>query len=423
MSPVSRWLLCAVAILVCAGGAAGAGAAIPPANALPSAASATGARLIVSPDRNAVIKRSSAKVVINRPAGAKLIVRLGRRNVTGLFHSQGANLAARLGPGSGAKYGINHLFVLAKRSGRRPLTHTRSFYLVRRRNGFVQVKVPRETPQNARVEIASGKSHLAAARRSRTVHFWLNGQRVNRAATTNERTHYKLSPSLAHGLHFGSNRLRVVVVEPEQGRFARIDRRFRVSRRAPLANAGPDRSGYGRMRIPLGGRGRAARGGDLTYRWVIVRKPKGSHPRLAGAKRARPKLFADHPGHYRLRQLVGERGRSTGAAARASASAAGRAGSDDVGVTVSPQTPMVEIAANDQSYEPRGIQIGGTYYAHTGPGASIQWLTLDRATLQPVQSGNSWCCDQDQHTLDTLHRQLSCKPGAAGPSGSTSSWS
>ena len=145
---------------------------------------------------------------------------------------------------------------------------------------------------------------------------------------------------------------------------------------------------------------RAAHGGKLSYRWTLISRPRGSRARLRGARSARPLLIPDRPGHYLVRQSVTEGG--TGA---------GSASVDQVALTASAQPALLALSTNSEGYDPRGIQIGNSYYHHDGPGATIQWLMLDRATLQPVKTGNSWCCDNGAHSLQNLSSVLGCSGG------------
>src|SRR2546421_12822187 len=80
---------------------------------------------------------------------------------------------------------------------------------------------------------------------------------------------------------------------------------------AKVGPAGPDRAavagtsvrvGTGLSALP-GGRGRA------TIRWRILKRPRGSRPRLIGPHSARPRFRARSNGHYVLRLTVKRAGR------------------------------------------------------------------------------------------------------------------
>ncbi len=196
--------------------------------------------------------------------------------------------------------------------------------------------------------------------------------------------------------------------QTEAGRYARLERRFVIARTAPLPDAGLDRFGRPGMHIRLGGLALAAHGGALHYRWVLTVKPNGSRARLVGATRASAMLIPDQPGHYGARQYVTERPGPDVAVTGSAETAA-----NNVSVTVTPRSELLKLRANAEAYDPRGIQAGGTFYHNEGPGASFQWLTLDRATLQPTQTGNSWCCGTGHNSLGYLRRQLTCGSGSS----------
>jgi hypothetical protein len=378
----------------------------------PGAMKAAAAPLIAAPGHNAVITRTPVRVEVRAPARARRVrIHLGRRDITSRFRAEGALRVARLRVRDGLRYGRNHLFVLAERRGRRALTNARTFVLARRSDGLVHLRLRRGVRLTAQIDIGGPPGiaradlrsrvalvrRLAVIRRERTVRVWLNGRRVERAAAAPRRTRHTLVLSATHGLRYGVNRLRVKVVEPRQGRYALVKRRFRVRRDRPLAAAGWDRAARPNVRVRLGGGAKAARGGRLRHRWTIVRRPSGSRARLAAAGTARPRLTPDRPGRYLLRQHVFEHARS-----RASASQVGRAAVDEVQVVANPPSALVEIGANAQAYDPRGITLGNAYYHMEGPGSYIQWLMLDRATLQPTRTGNSWCCGDGANSLDSL---------------------
>jgi hypothetical protein len=221
------------------------------------------------------------------------------------------------------------------------------------------------------------------ARRVRTFGLWLNGRAVTRSATTPQPGRWAASLSATHGLRFGVNRLRVQVIEPDAGRYALLSRRFVVRRVRHLAAAGWDTATRvgGRVRLN-GGRSLAAVGGRLQFRWRILVKPPGSRPTLRGVGGARPVLVPDRPGHYVVGLTVSQG--STGLAAT-------RASADSVAVTVAPSSLLVPFKGLTHNANRPGIQVGDTFYPNPSPGgSSMQWLTLDRATLTPTKTGNTW---------------------------------
>lgn len=81
---------------------------------------------------------------------------------------------------------------------------------------------------------------------------------------------------------------------------------------APIADAGPDRSGKRGQEIVLDGTAsRERRGGELAFRWSIEAKPEGSAPLLKHADTATPALRADRDGAYLLSLVVDNGSRSS----------------------------------------------------------------------------------------------------------------
>ena len=71
--------------------------------------------------------------------------------------------------------------------------------------------------------------------------------------------------------------------------------------------------------------------------------------------------------------------------------AATRASADSVAVTVAPSSLLVPFKGLTHNANRPGIQVGDTFYPNPSPGgSSMQWLTLDRATLTPTKTGNTW---------------------------------
>ena len=365
--------------------------------ALPTQANA--APSIASPRADAVITGSPVRVVVRAPA-RRTRVRLGDRDVTARFRVRGGRLVGRLSSRDGLRPGRNRLLIVGSRGGKAVVRQARSFFLVRRSRRLVRVSLSRRAPLRAVIDVGSGRPLGHVLGRERAVRVRLNGRVVTRALSALRGARYSVVLSATHGLRYGVNRLRVFVAEPEQGRYALVKRRIVVRRDRPLAAAGPDRSAEPGVRVRLGGRAKAARGGRLRYRWRLVRRPRGSRARLVTTKASRPRFAPDRPGRYLARLVVSEHRRT-----RASASQVGAPSVDVVEVVASPQAKLFELSANAFPVDPRGIKVGDNFYAHPGPGATIQFLTLDRATLEPRgtdPNANSWCCDDGAHSLTNL---------------------
>jgi hypothetical protein len=253
---------------------------------------------------------------------------------------------------------------------------------------------------------------LAAIRRERTVRVWLNGRRVTRALDRSQPTRWRASLSASHGLRYGVNRLRILVAEPDRGRYALLRRRFVVHRNHHLAAAGWDvaTSVGGRVRLD-GRRSQAARGRQTRHRWRIISKPRGSRAQLRRAGSARPLLTPDRRGHYVIGLTVTDRGK------RAKAAQAEPASADTVTVTAGPQSLLVPFKGLTVEGGAAGIKVGGRFYPNPTGGSGLQWLTLDRSTLTPTGTGNSWIDSSGKdpgHGLGKLTSVL-CPPDPAHP--------
>jgi hypothetical protein len=372
--------------------------------------------------------------VVRVPAQTRgLRVRVGGRDVSARFRGAGGSRrVARLTRRDGLRWGDNHLAVLAQQRGRLRVVESRSFVLARR-GAVVRLRIHpgAVTSLNLRVsppELAPDdfgqpgevERRLSVIRRERTVRVWLNGRRVTRAVDRSDPTRWTASLSATHGLRYGVNRLRILVAEPDRGRYALLRRRFVVRRDRQLAAAGWDiaTSVGGRVRLD-GRRSRTARGGRPHYRWRIVAKPRGSHAELRRAGSARPMLTPDRPGDYLVDLTVTDRSTQATPAQATSSSA------DRVTVTVRASSLLVPFEGLAYQNGRSGIQVGDTFYPNptddpgTGQARRMQWLTLDRATLTPcddrsrpcgsTNTGNSWFDfdDAGAHGLRALASELS----------------
>ncbi len=362
-------------------------------------AAAGGPLEIVSPQAGQVLTSAAVRVVIRERGGANnLRELLGPRNDSSRFRRERGELVGTLTSQQGLRDGRNDVVVVERRTGRPDLVSDRSFYVVRRDEAFARLRMRGSYPRVAEVDVVSGAPAMQLAQRERTVSASLNGRPVSSAIIDTSGTRRTLEVSASQGLRFGVNRLRVEIIEPLNGRYAVVERRFVVPRDRPLAAAGPDRAAQPGADLRLGGTAVSARGGRLRYRWSIVERPAGSTTHLAGLTTARPAFVPDAPGRYVLREIVAESG-----SAKSSVSQVGKSSADDVSVVVSPPATLYSFAANGFPVNPRGVQIadnlaGSKFYVDPAPGM-VQVLTLDRATLLPTGLGNTWCCDQGDHSL------------------------
>jgi hypothetical protein len=431
----SSILVAAVTAALLAGGVSPAVALSEPS----AAATAVAGRMLVAPRAEALVTRLPVRVAVRVPARtSRLRVRVGGRDVTARFRPRGGSLrVAKLTRGAGLRYGPNHLLVLAQRRGRRPVAEARSFVLARRQDGLVRLRLRRGPVTSLGVQVTGApglapehfrqpgevERRLSVIRRVRKVRVWLNGRRVTGALDRAQPTRWTASLSASHGLRYGANRLRILVAEPDRGRYALLRRRFVVRRNGHLAAAGWDTATRvgGRVRLD-GRRSRAARGGHVRHSWRILSRPSGSRAKLRRAGSARPLLTPDRPGHYVVGLTVRARTR-LGTASQAAPSS-----TDSMTLTAAPASPLVDFKALTAKNGQHGIQVGDQFYANPSPGASsMQWLMLDRATLLPcddpsqpcgpnITTGNSWLDGSwdGPKGLNTLAAAL-CSPDPAHP--------
>ena len=352
-------------------------------------------QLIVSPAHDAVVTGPAVRVVVRRVSGARTRAFLNGRDVTSRFSRKGSRLVGRLTHRQRLRAGGNHLVVAATRGGRAEMRQAHTFFVVRRAS-FVRVKVTRGPAARAVIDVVSGARAVELRRRPRSLRVRLNGRSVTRSAERLTGTRHAVSLSRSHGLRHGVNRLSVRVTEPSSGRYALVEQRFRVRRTHPLAAAGLDQTVWSSRPVRIGGHARAASGGQLRYRWRLVRRPAGSRARIEAPTRARPLLVPDRPGHYVAEQRVSELRRGA-----RSAQVSGTA-VDHTTVVHHPE-PLISLSANAFAVDPRGIQLR-EFFPHPGDGATIQWLKVDRATLElgrnedgtTRKEDNAACCSGNQ---------------------------
>jgi hypothetical protein len=353
--------------------------------------------LLLAPRPDTLVRQLPARVTIRVPQGTtRLWARLGSRDVTGRFiRARGSLRVAHLSLRDGLHYGPNTLIVLAQRNGRRPVAESRSFVVGRRDNGFVRLRV-RPGPVTAlRVQVgprlAPGEfgqpglgARLAVIERERTVRLWLNGRSVTRTVGRSHPTRWTASLSATHGVRYGVNRLRMLVFEPDTGRYALLRRRFVVRPNHVLAGAGRNVATRVGDRVRLDGRDSDAPGRARVHdRWHVLAEPQGSHATLRRARSARPLLTPDRPGRY----VVG----LTATSGKAGATATRAAPSEDLmTVTAAPRSLLVAFEGLTHQDGRAGIKVGNNFYPNPSPDGHTytQRLVLDRTTLTPIE--NTW---------------------------------
>jgi hypothetical protein len=376
----SALLILALTTLLLASGAAPSAALSERA----ATARAVPGKAIAAPALDAIVKRLPVRVAVRLPANATTLrVRVGRRNVSGHFGGSGSLRVAHLSLRNGLRYGQNELKVLIERRSGRPVIHARSFNVVRHRPQLAQVRVKPGPVTLVNVRVA-GAGRLATIRRTRFARLWVNGRPAHRAVDHSLVTRYTAKLSATHGLRYGVNRVRVMVIEPDAGGYVEVRRRFRIKRNRHLAAAGWDVDTRAGRFVQLDGRrSRTADGGKARHSWRIVRKPRGSRATLRRAGTARPSITPDRPGHYVFRLTLSERSQRAGASQTSS--------TDSVGGDVAPARPLLPFKGLTRENNQNGILVGDHFYANPSPnGAAMQWLTLNRATLDPTSATNNW---------------------------------
>lgn len=315
------------------------------------------------------------------------------RRVSKLFRRVApGRFVARLRVGRQLRYGTNRLFVDER--GRQVGTES-TFTVARPVSGLLvagrtergPVEVP---PLNLRVQVRAARA---------TVWAKLNGHPARGSFEPIGPRRWRAALGPKDGLRYGRNRL-VVTAFTASGRYQRVRRVFLVRRNRPIADAGRDRRGRVGQAVRLDGSASmvAPRGDRLGLRWRIVRKPKGSHPRLRDARSAHPRLRADLNGTYRLRVQASSPARpgvprSTASASRVGAAeenpaSAGESASpttsDETVVDVAPAVPPTGVPVRTMAVKEGspGIEVGGSLYP-MGAGTVVQLLALDRKTLEP----------------------------------------
>jgi hypothetical protein len=376
----SAFIVLALTILLLASGAAPSAALSERA----ATARAVPGKAIAAPALDAIVKRLPVRVAVRLPANATTLrVRVGRRNVSGRFGGSGSLRVAHLSLSDGLRYGQNHLKVLVERRGGRPVIHARSFSVVRHHAQLAQVRVKPGPVTSVNIRMANA-GRLATIRRTRFARVWVNGRPAHRAIDHSLMTRYTAKLSAAQGLRYGVNRVRVMVTEPDAGRYVEVRRRFRIKRNRNLVAAGWDVDTRAGRFVQLDGRrSRTAGGGEPRHRWRIVRKPRGSRATLRRADTARPSFTPDRPGRYVVGLTLRERSRRAGASQTSS--------TDSVVTNVAPARPLLPFKGLTRQNNQNGILVGDHFYANPSPnGAAMQWLTLNRATLDPTTATNNW---------------------------------
>lgn len=365
---------------------------------------------IESPRGGALVTKATLKV---RVAGSRRNFQalVGSRDVTRRFHRERGVWRATLRRGRDFELGANRLEVLAKGG-----IAARTFVATKPRKGLLKVRrLPAQVSSTA-LDIRGWTK-----RRIAQVRLTLNGRRVPRRLWPRELRSFDALLGADEGVRFGRNHLVVTAVSTDD-RSQTVHRSFKVTRRAPLVGAGADRHTKPGRRVRLDGSSTEAprKGASVSYRWRIVRAPKGSKAKLRHAESAHPSLTPDRRGRYVVRLVAsdGHAGANPGAATASVAPPPTEPLPVETGETeptkpteapTTPATPAqpapaaetAPTSATDQTtviaapaIEPiglpiqtiapnGGIELGGKTYT-TGSNW-VQVLVLDRQTLEITQ--------------------------------------
>ncbi len=228
--------------------------------------------------------------------------------------------------------------------------------------------------------------HLAPGARPVKWRAYLNGHDVTPTFGYVAPRGRWITISPTDGLRFGRNRLVIKARYPAGAR--RFARAFTVSRTLPMAAAGPDVLVLGRSAVRLSaGASKAAKGGKLSFRWVIARRPGGSHARLLRAASMHPRLLTDVAGTYVVHLIVRERhGGATSAARIDSVQVEQTPPAGKQGVFVAAEALT---SASGRLHIAGGGPLAGTYPVGSGGKGADVAVFFDRATTELLPKSHS----------------------------------
>ena len=333
---------------------------------LGAAEGSSAATRIVAPAHNQLVNDGRLRAVVKlAPGSGSFRAWVDSKEVTRRF-SGGKRRVASLSTG-GLSRGTHFLYAQTERSGSRQF-QSASFVVGKREPTLLGASRPRVGARGAPVVVSA--SHGAGSRLRAT----LNGKRVDDAFVHSLGDTRKGRLGANDGVRYGENRLRLVSVH-EDGTYDVERQRFTLTRRAPVASAGRDRSTIVGQAVRLNGRASRLPGrGKRTYRWRVVGTPNvaaasGAAKRLRGPRSARPEFAPRQAGTYLVRVAVRTRGRA--ATSR-----------DTVVVDVAPADPPIG-APIETIADPAGhMTVDGANVDGTGTGG-IAYTMLNRTTRKP----------------------------------------
>jgi hypothetical protein len=319
--------------------------------------------LLVTPQAQAFLLRGPVRVVVRVPAKTtRLHVELNKRSISSRFRRLGARKrVAVLTRRNGVRFGRNRLLVEAQRGRLPTIIQARTFVLAPRRNWLARLQFERGPVTSVRVRLHRAISHETV------LGMWLNGHAVTAAAGRSGLRTWTASLSASQWLRYGTNRLRVRVIQHRPARWTELQRTFTIKRTRPLAAAGWDEYDRAGQAVQLNGsRSRVFDGARLRYRWRIVRQPRGSRVRLRNPGRVRLSFVPRRTGTYTLALKVTRQptGKTVPLTPIGPASS-----SDRLTITATPSSLLLPFKVVAGGGTP-GIQVGGTFYANLSPATS-----------------------------------------------------
>jgi len=344
---------------------------------LPGAASAS--LRFVSPHTDQFFGRRSVEVVVRGGKGETgMRARLNGRDASAAFKRVApGKWRARLG-GKRLLAGANNLSVSVHGKGGHREYRSQRFVVGKRRHGFLTVAAPRRTSGSVAWTLQTRRRADLLLRAS------LDGKGIDYLLDPGAAARQRLRLGADDGLHFGRNVLRVLAAR-QDGSFDVERRTIFVPRSGPLVGAGRDRRAAGRNGVRLdGSSSRAAQpGATLSYRWRVLRRPRGSKARPRRAGTARAGFRPDALGTYELRLTVSEHRRDGSV----------RSGSDVIKLLDRPNAKpigvpiqtMVWNGGREETNADTAVRVGGETFPLGAPkGNDVQVVVLDRSTLKPL---------------------------------------
>lgn len=333
--------------LIAAGLMIAAGA--PDAPALMSRHDTEGLVRIIRPEDGQGIFRSGGPISLAARAGTRVRVAISGRDVTGALRLRGRTRLHGVIPQRLLSRVPRVLKVTARRGRQIDVDHA-LVRAVAQSERFLSIRL---------VRTGRGTAPVDAVMRTRvhrvTLQIYLNGRRIDTLMVSRRMRERRLRLTAAEGLRHGRNVLTVLTWD-ESGR-GDVDRRvFTLPRSGPIPGVRAARAARIKGVVRLDARtSRASRANRrLSYRWRLIRRPRGSRARVSGAGRVIARLTPDRRGRYVMRLMVSER-----PAGASGAPGAARAVSTAVDVPLDAQTPVPPFGLALTADPASGLSVGG----------------------------------------------------------------